>query len=138
MSEITVKQLNEEIGKCFILKAEYVTANNEKSLAHKALDEQQKKCIDLLTELELTSHKSPHGTFSYNIRESFRVPQNPESRDEFFNFLKEKGVYENLISVNSSTLNTWAKAEIEASDELDYQIPGLEKSPATFKASMRK
>lgn len=137
-ANITVKELEDMIAHCFELKEEYAEATKTAKDINTKLEMQKDKCIAALTELELTSYKSKAGTFSFNIMESFKVPATPAARNKFFAFLQEKGVYEDMITVNSRILNSWAKVEIEASDELDFQIPGLVKSEPMFKASMRK
>jgi hypothetical protein len=65
------------------------------------------------------------------MKEGFRVPKDLESKKMFFAYLENKGVFDELISVNSNTLNSWAQAEIDAAEEagnFDFQLPGLEKS----------
>jgi len=136
-NEPTVKQLEAMVAECFRLREQYQEAKKVSGEYYKKLTEMQNQVIEVLTELGKTSYVSDVGTFSFKVQESFRVPKTPEARKMFFDFLKEKGIYDDMISVNSMTLNSWAKAEIESSDSLDYQIPGLEKSEPSFKASMR-
>ena len=61
------------------------------------------------------------------------------AREKFFNYLKGKGVFEQMITINSRTLNAFAKVELETANEegvLDFQIPGLTKSDPVFVAKM--
>ena len=138
MTEITVKQLDDLIDECFRLQDEHKELKKETSLLHAKLTTLQEQAIAHLQDLGKTSFKSPRGNFSFSVRETFKMPKSPEDRTLFFNYLKDKGVFEGLVSVNAATLNTWAKTEIESSEELDMQIPGLEKSDPTFRPSMRK
>lgn len=69
-----------------------------------------------------------YGTVYTIQRLSYKVPKTPQERCEFFNHLKDKGIYEDLITVHSQTLNSWAKKEIEVAKEMgatDFKIPGL-------------
>lgn len=55
-------------------------------------------------------------------------PKEVEARAKFFEYLKSKGVFETLISVNSQTLNKLYREEREiALDEgkTDFNIPGI-------------
>lgn len=69
------------------------------------------------------------GTISVVHRFTYKVPKTPDQKEQFFGFLKEKGIFEDLISVNSQTLNAFAKREMELAKEsgaTDFSIPGLE------------
>lgn len=138
MSSITVKELDGMVEECFKLKNDYQEASKVKAEAHGKMEMKQQEVIDALQELGKTSYKAPKGTFSYKVIENFRTPKDNESRAKFFSYLKEKGVYDELITVNSATLNSWAKEEIATYDGLDMQIPGLVKCDPVFRASMRK
>lgn len=138
LSGITVSELDAMIENCFNLRQEYQEISRRKSEAHAELEIKQQEIIEALTELGKTSYKAPTGTFSYKIVENFRTPKDSESRAKFFSYLKEKGVYDEMVTVNSATLNSWAKEELATYDGLDMQIPGLVKCDPVFRASMRK
>lgn len=60
---------------------------------------------------------------------SARVPKTREARESFFDYLKQQGVYDSMITVNSRTLNSWVKAESESQLEqgnVDFRVPGIE------------
>jgi len=61
-------------------------------------------------------------------RLSWRVPKDNVSRHHFFSYLKSRGVFDELITVNSNTMNAFCKQEIEAKKEegdFDFVIPGV-------------
>ena len=69
-----------------------------------------------------------YGTAYITKRLSYKVPKTLEEREAFFGHLKEKGLFEDMITVHSQTLNSWAKRELEVAAEMgadDFQIPGL-------------
>ena len=138
MSELTIKQLDSMIQECFRLKEQYTDAKKVASDYYAKLEEMQQHCIAALQSVEKTSYSSPYGNFRYSVRESFRTPKTLEAREAFFAYLKSKGLFDSMITVNNATLNSWAKQEVESCPELDMQIPGLEKSEPTFVASMTK
>ena len=140
-NEITVNDLEGLIAQCFEQRAKYDELKDKASEEHEKLEQLQAKIITTLESLEMDSYKSKSGNFSYRYEESFQTPKDLESKKAFFDYLKEKGVYDTMISVNSKTLNAFAKEEIkvaEARGELDFQIPGLVKSAPVARATMRK
>lgn len=140
-NNISVNDLEKMIAECFLQRNKYDAAKEIASQEHERMEQMQQKIIATLEELNLTSYKSQVGTFGYRYEESFLIPKDLENRQKFFDFLKQKGVYDTMISVNSKTLNAFAKAEMaaeEAAGQLDYQIPGLQKSAPVARATMRK
>jgi len=137
--ELTVVELDQMVDKSFELQKEYKKAKKLSGVAYAELEEHKANLIQALFDLGKTKYSTDSGTFAYTVDEKFRVPKDTENREKFFAHLKEKGVFENMITVPSATINAWAQVEVEANkDNWEYSIPGLEKCPPTFKASMRK
>jgi transcriptional regulator of heat shock response len=111
----------------------------------KKYDERQKgleaKVLEYLTQYGLPSFKFSGGTVSVTNRKSVKQPETLEDKAKFFDYLKDQGVFMELVSVNSRTLTSWASKEIEAREtqgEYGFEIPGL-KAPEIFKTiSLRK
>jgi hypothetical protein len=81
------------------------------------------------------------GTISTVDKWSYKTPKTPEQKHLFFEYLKLKNVFEEIVSVNSQTLNAFAKREMEiARDEgkTDFSIPGLEEPTLYKTVSLRK
>lgn len=76
-----------------------------------------------------TNYSSPHGTISVGQRLSVSMPQNIEDKKKFFDYLKQEGMYDSLITVNSNTLNSFIKSKKQEMEENgvfdDLNIPGL-------------
>ena len=102
----------------------------EKKEEEKILAELEKKLLVLFEKLGKTSYQSKEGTFGVSHRMSVRLPASPEAKAEFFGFLRSKGVFDNLATVHSATLNSFYKAEFEAAKErgegIDFSIPGID------------
>jgi len=75
-----------------------------------------------------SKYSTNSGTVGRSVDSYFGQPQDPASKKLFTDYLKMKGDYEDLVSVNSQRLNSYAKQEILASKELDFQVPGLSKT----------
>jgi hypothetical protein len=136
---ITVAEIEQDIADLVQLRTEHALKEREAKDIKSVFNEKQEKLRAKLEALELDSYKGKAGSFSYKMREGFRVPKDLDAKKQFFAYLQEKGVFDELVSVNSQTLNSWAQAEIEAAlenDNFDFQIPGLEKAQAVPKYSL--
>ena len=97
----------------------------------KVLDDElatlETQALEALKTMEKTSYSANSGTIFVQHRTSVKVPQDA-ARAAFFEYLKVKGLFENMITVNSATLNSFYKTElVEAVDagNADFEIPGL-------------
>ena len=138
MSDIKVKELEAAIEEAFEKREAYDEAKRKSTEAYNEYTKLQGKVQGMLEELEMDSYKSKAGSFSYRMEEPFKVPKGLDNRRKFFDYLKQRGVYETMVTVNSRTLNAFAKAEAEASSDLDFNIPGLEKSDPRPVVTMRR
>lgn len=139
--ETTVKQLRELIEESFLLRKNYDILKKESDKAWGKFQEVSSKAAFMLADMEIDKLQTPSGTFSYGYEESYRTPKTPEQKAAFYAYLKEKGLFDDMISVNSRSLNSFAKAEEAAALQegiFDFQIPGLEKGKAVLKPIMRK
>jgi len=107
----------------------------------KRLRDVEHKVLNYLEEYGMKNFSSEYGTVIRSKRYSVRQPQTPENREAFFGYLKEQGVFDELISVNSRTLTSWVRQEIEAKKDegdCDFVPPGLDKPEITEQISLRK
>lgn len=80
------------------------------------------------------------GTFYKDRRWSVKVPQGDE-RLKFFDYLKQRDIFESMITVNSQTLNAFVKKEVEVQLEagvVDFKMPGIEEPKLTTTLRLRK
>jgi hypothetical protein len=81
------------------------------------------------------------GTFNIVNRFTYKIPRTPEAKEKFFTYLKELNVYDDLINVNSQTLNAFCKEQLEkARDRQDFNftVPGLEEPTLSKKVQLRR
>lgn len=86
------------------------------------------KLMTMMESAQLTNFRSSHGQVVLSQKFSVRLPADPESWDSLWGYLKERGHYETLRTINHQRLNGWYKAELDAAKErgdIDLQIPGL-------------
>ena len=117
----------------------YEFKKREASEVNSEVEAIENKLAECLHESGKDSYKSEFGTVGLSFRTSYRVPQG-EGREEFFNYLRSRGVFDGIITVNSQTLNSWARKEIEAAQEKGevLEIPGLGDPTITPTISFRK
>jgi hypothetical protein len=105
------------------------------------LDETENKLLLTMEELGMKSLKTDFGAFSIREQESFTQPETMDDKLQLFQYLQVQGIFEEMVSVNSRTLSSWAKKEVEAKEqrgEYGWVPPGL-KAPSKFKTlSVRK
>lgn len=140
-NEITVAELEDAIAECFRLKGIHSDKKDEASAAWTAYEEKQNRVRGMLESLKKTSYKAKAGTFSFSLQDSYKTPKSLEQKEAFFAYLKERGIFDEMITVNSRSLNSYASSEIEAQYDVgnfDFTIPGLEKGEPTYKCSLTK
>lgn len=127
-SEVSVSDLNNLAGEIAELRSQEALASQGKKKITEALETAETKMIELLTGAGLTKFDSAFGKVVISHRLSVKTPKTPEDREAFYNRLKEQGLYEAMISVNSQTLNSYYKEEFEKAKERgddDFEIPGI-------------
>lgn len=129
MAAITIEELNTLCEDLLKARAEEQAAKNVKDSIGEMVEEIEKKIIHALTESNLTSFKSPFGQAVLKYRTSVRTPKTPEARAAFFDYLKSKGLFDEMIGVNSASLNKFYREEFDEAvsrGESDFSIPGLD------------
>jgi hypothetical protein len=140
---ITVEEMNKVVEQVRQKEAEYEAAKKISTELGYEVDALYEQMGKMLLDLGQDSFKTPLGTISLRKRTSFKVPKDEESRNAFFGKLKEMGVFDSMITVNSNTLNSFLKAEYESAeargeDMVIYKFDGIEPPTISVTASLRK
>lgn len=109
----------------------------------KKLAELNFKIQTCLEHLELEKFAIPgYGTYFLKDNFSVKVPKLEDDRNAFFGYLKERKIFDSMITVNSATLNGWYKQELadlveraERGEDVDpdFKIPGIAE-PSEYKS----
>lgn len=142
-STITVEEMNRHAEAIRLKEAEYETAKKVSTALGKEVDRLYDTMGKMLLELGQDNFRTPFGTMVLTKRTSFKVPSTEESRDLFFNKLKELDLFDSMITVNSNTMNSflkaeYANAEAAGEDMVTYKFPGIEPPTISVTASLRK
>ncbi len=134
LPSVTVTELQ---GLCKLLlskKEDHERALEVAKTTKEAVDELESRILKYMKEYGLPMFEGPFGRVSVKNYSTVAQPATPEDREAFFGYLKEQGIYDEMISVNSRTLNSWVNREIEAREkngEFGWVPPGL-KTPGNF------
>jgi hypothetical protein len=126
--EITVKEIEELCGLGFSLREEIKELEEQIKDKEQRLAQVQESLLLHLQDFDKDSYESSLGKIS--IRNDFyvSVPKEPEAREAFFDYLKNEGDYDNMITVNSRTLTSYYKeklAEATQKGDLGFAVPGI-------------
>lgn len=141
---ITVEEIESLVKQLADKRLEVEDLKRPYSQAQEQLEELEQKAAAALMEMDKESYRSEYGTISRRSEMRYNLPTTPEDRAAFFNFLKERGVFEQLITVNSNTYNSFIKAEREAAIErdpeaaLNFSVPGVPEAKTRQVLSFRK
>lgn len=138
---VTIEQL--EIKAKEISEARSIQAEKkiEYSRATEVVDTLEAEFMAMLEQSEISSYKSKVGTLTIASRESVKFPQDIEKRLAFAEWAKAQGIYDQIFTVNSQTLNSLYKREKEASElrgELFFELPGIERGSVSQYLTFRK
>ncbi len=122
----------EELEAVATLIAEKRAEIAEISLKKKKMDEEldaiEGRMMTLLETAGKHDYRSNVGTVYITSRESVKVPKDLDSKRQLFEYLRSKNLFEEMVSVNSQTLNAFYKTEKKNAEEAgqwDFALPGV-------------
>lgn len=142
MESVTLQELDEVCGQYALKRAEKDKLESEIKEREKELYALEQKIQAFLEQSNKTKYSVDGvGTFNVVERFSYKIPRTPEAKEKFFSYLKEKGIYDDLINVNSQTLNAFCKQEMEQArdrQDFNFSIPGLDEPTLFKKVQLRR
>lgn len=137
----TIQEMEQIVQEIAELRSQEAQASLAKKGITEKLEAAELKMITILTEAGIPSFRGSSGLVSISHRTSVKTPKTLEDREKFFSYLKERGVYDSMISVNSQTLNSFYKSEIELAQQEGrdgFEVPGLNEVTIQETLSFRK
>lgn len=142
---ITIEEMNEQCKRVSELRSKEAAISQEKKAITNELEAEEIRLLEMLQESGNKSYRSPFGTAGFSEHTSVRTPKSQEEKEAFYAFLKQEGLYDKLISVHSTTLNSLWKSRYEEFKESnpnanpdDFKLPGIEGVTKEFRLSFRK
>lgn len=123
-----IEELKVLAEKVKIAREEYEKASKSQKEASELKGLLESRMLDALEDADLTRFDAHGVMFVVSNKTSAKTPKTTEDREKFFSYLRDQGVYEDLITVNSQTLNSYVKSEEALATErgeLDFSIPGI-------------
>jgi hypothetical protein len=139
--EITLSEMELLIEKIKELREKETEASRIKKDISTELEMLENLMIQNLNSQGLSSYRGKQGTVSITHRTSVKKPETDEDKAAFHNWLREQGLYDSLISVNSQSLNALYKnkfAEALEQGNTDFSIPGISGVTIQESLSFRK
>lgn len=138
-STTTLEQMDDLIIKLRAARDDYEAKKKTATEAHNEYERLESLVVNTLTANKRSKY-AVEGVANVHIvvRESFTTPKSAEAKAALFQYIEEKAGREALLgmqSINSNTLNAWAKQESESGVMV---IPGLEAPTATEKLSLTR
>ena len=134
MSEMTF----EEVEKlCCLIKDQRDVLDDfsdKKKVENEKLEKLEGELLEKLHALGKNKYDSQVGVFYISHKAAVKMPSDPSRKREFFQYLKERGHFEDLVTINYNTLNGFYKSEWDEAKRvgnIDFCIPGVESPTIT-------
>lgn len=140
MGESTVEHFEKLCENAFGIHAEIKSLEQEVKEKKKELAKKQTVVLQYFDQYKKTKHVTAHGTISVSERLQVPLPKG-EDKLKFFEFLKSKGCFFDMVHMNSKSLQSFYKAELDekiASGEPGWSMPGVGEPVYVQRISMRK
>jgi hypothetical protein len=103
----------------------------------------QAKMISVLEKFGRSNYSIPgQGMLIKSERLTVTLPKTPEDKDAFYKYLKDKNLFEDIVTVNSMTLNAFYKKEFDIAAKegraVGFKIPGISDPKIITTLNMRK
>lgn len=128
MSDISVQALRAKVDQWHTIR-EGIKAYEEKiSELNEQLAPLTKELIEIMEAMEISRFEGSKGKINLLKIDYVNNPQTEEDKAAFFKWLKEKNLFEDMVSVHHQKLNSFYKSQLEESIEKGepLNIPGLE------------
>lgn len=138
---VTVEEMKAQVSKINALRGKEAELSQAKKVVTDELELEEKKMIEMLEASDLTQFRGEEGLAFISYKTSVKTPKTEEDRAAFFQYLKDKGLYDQMITVNSQTLNSFYKAEFAEAQEKgnsDFKVPGINEVEVRPQLSFRR
>lgn len=127
-AEISILRFDEMASELADLKETIENIEAEAAPHKKKFELIKSRMLDLMKELDRKSHKTSRVKLERREQWRVKMPESPEAKEEFFNFLKSRDLFEDYATVPSPALNSFFKDEMSQAKKdgnFDFKIPGI-------------
>lgn len=130
LSERISKKLEAHLEKYIEYKTQKEELDAQVKLLKDKMEDEQSHLLALLTTIEGQNYRSKvFGTAYIKREKQFAMPKILEDKQKLFDYLKERGMLEDMQTINSRKFNSWCKKEVEAKEQMGdvgFVPPGVE------------
>lgn len=140
LESTTLEDLKEYIKSLNKANEEYLKSKEETSLLYRRCEAIENSILRILEAHNLKKFSCEFGNIERRSRTSVKMPTDEGQRKAFLDYLKDKGM-DNLITVNSQTLNSYIKTLVNDAEESGEELilpPGISAPSITYTLSLRK
>lgn len=105
---------------------------------YNAITQEILRTLDLM---ELDSIRAHGFLFYKETKTSVTTPKTVEQKRELFKFLQDSGMFDEMVSVNSQTLNSLYKSLADQAAKngvLDFKLPGVDEPTIYYNLKLRR
>jgi hypothetical protein len=139
--DVTINEIEELCRVMAELKNDIASKELVVDAAKKELARLYANAMSMLEAVDKDSYKSKHGTIHLRRTTVVGIPKG-EDKKKFFEYLKEKDLFDEVTTVNPSWLSSYYRQEADALKKLDpfstLQIPGIGEPYVKTEARFRK
>jgi len=140
IEQTTLAELDSLVQDMYTVKQDIDLMESGVDKKKKTLDALKQKIDKILEAHNKKSYDTEYGKVIRTERRFFTVPKEYEKRHMFFDYLKDRGEFDALITVNHQTLNGWASRLVDEEREqgnTDFKVPGLAEPTVQTTVSLR-
>lgn len=143
-NQVTISDMENLVKSLADKRLEVEELKKPYSKACAELEDLEQKIVLTLDELDKKNYKSEYGTVTRVNAWRFNLPKTPEDKAAYFEFLKQRGIFEGMATVNANSHNSFCNEEWNAAKQrdpveaLNFRIPGIEDAKVRTTLSFTK
>lgn len=138
---MTIDDLEEKVA-FYAAKKEFIDGlKDQLRRVEEECRQQEQDILAIFNTHCMDKYFSKLGTIYKRVKFSVKTPKTEDDRKAFFDYLKTRGMFDDLISVNSQTLNAWYQSELQNVKDNggDFlEVPGLNEITTYENVILRK
>lgn len=129
-NKVTVAELDQLVEALAKKKVEIEQAEDVVKGLNKEYATLNGRVTAYLKELNRTDYQTPLGKLKIVEKWSVTLPKTAEEKTAFFDFLRERGLFDSMATVNANSLNAfymreWKECEDRGEDPMTFSMPGI-------------
>ena len=127
--EVTVEMLDQLVKDIADTKNMIALSEAHTSELNKLKGGLEAKCVNYLKALGRDKYQSPHGNVSVTAKWRVNLPATDADKRAFFDWLREKGIFDKYATVNANSLQSLYMGEWDAATRagvgMEFTLPGI-------------